>query len=50
MCNHLSIEQDYILVSDIYKNFKVFKLKDDEELKKEAMDEYKDFISLKKRF
>ena len=49
MANFICIEQDFILVADIYKNFQVFKRKDSEELKKDKQED-KDFISLKKRF
>lgn len=35
MCRFISVEQDFLLVADIYKNFQIYKLKDQNELKKE---------------
>ena len=49
MANFICIEQDYIMVADIYKNFQVFKRKNREELKKDKQED-QEFISLKKRF
>lgn len=36
MCRFISVEQDFLLVADIYKNFQIYKLKDQNELKKEG--------------
>ena len=49
MCNFISIDDDYIFVGDIYKNFQIFKLKDQEEMGKEKL-EGLDIIALKRRF
>ena len=49
MSRHIQICQDYIFVADIYKNFQVYKLKNEEELKKQKIED-KNIISLLKRY
>jgi hypothetical protein len=49
MSNFISIDDDYIFVADIYKNFQIFKLKDKEEIMKEKLED-SNIITLKRRF
>ena len=49
MSRFISIDQDNIFVADIYKNFQIYKLRDEEELKKQKIDD-KNIISLLKRY
>lgn len=49
MSRALSIDKNFIFVGDIYKNFQIYKLRDEEELKKQKIDD-KNIISLLKRY
>ena len=49
MARFINIDQDYIFIGDIYKNFQIFKKKDQMELADEKLID-QDIIALKKRF
>lgn len=49
MARFINIDQDYIFIGDIYKNFQIYKKKDKIELADEKLND-SNIITLKKRF
>ena len=49
MARFINIDQDYIFIGDIYKNFQIYKKKDKMELADEKLND-ENIITLKKRF